>query len=243
MGITSTRIASAPAATAPIASTAIRTGFFTTQKTSAGAVFGRHANCLSIRQNLSSNHKTGRHMMRASNNGRMTNQLLRVRTWRTPCWACCRYWPAAHRCALAQTRAHRRPRRVANWRRSWSLRHDAGIAEQGPISVTALTRRTWTPRVSRTSPTSCASRPELPSTTPAPTTSRSAVSRHRGAGTTGIYIDTRRSRCAGWRSIRMTRCPSRSISTVSRCCAGRRARCSVPGRKAAPCATSPRRQV
>jgi hypothetical protein len=26
-------------------------------------------------------------MMRASNNGRMINQLLRVRAWRTPCWA------------------------------------------------------------------------------------------------------------------------------------------------------------
>ena len=42
------------------------------------------------------------------------------------------------------------------------------------------------------------------------------------------------------RSIPTRRCRSRSTSTASRCCAGRRARCSARGPKAARCATSPR---
>ena len=59
-----------------------------------------------------------------------------------------------------------------------------------------------------------------------------------GAGTTGIYIDETPIQMRALPSIQTRRCRNPSTSPASRCCAGRRARCSAPAPRAAQCATS-----
>ena len=77
------------------------------------------------------------------------------------------------------------------WKRSWSPRPAArGISARCRSASAPTPRKRWTTRGSRTSPTSCASRPAI--TIDAQQTnsiSIRGISSSRGAGTTGIYID------------------------------------------------------